>query len=89
MKMQALLLIDLCTEFGYNHEEVKNDKMKIDTATNEMTVIPGVTGQDVEAFMGSEITIKNSKGEELDKKIDDRLNEKIQFIDNTEIEKLF
>ena len=46
---------------------VKNDKMKIDTATNEMTVIPGVTGQDVEAFMGSEIIIKNSKGEELDK----------------------
>ena len=44
---------------------IKNDKIKIDTETNEITTIPNATVKDLIELMGENTVVKNSKGEAL------------------------
>ena len=44
---------------------IKNEKIKIDTETNEITTIPNATIKDLIEIMGENTVVKNSKGEVL------------------------
>lgn len=44
---------------------IKNDKVKIDTETNDVTAIPNATIKDFADLLGAEIVVKNAKGEVL------------------------
>ena len=44
---------------------VKNEKIKIDTVTNNVTAIPGTTVKEFSEFTGKEVTVKNSNGDIL------------------------
>ena len=45
--------------------EIKNDKLKIDTTTNQTVTVPGATVQDFASLVGKEVVVKNAKGEIL------------------------
>ena len=42
---------------------IKNDKVKIETETNEVTAVPGATGNDFANLLASEVVVKNANGE--------------------------
>lgn len=44
---------------------VKNDEVKINTQTNEVTTIPNATVKDFADLLGQEVVVKNAKGEVL------------------------
>lgn len=44
---------------------VKNDKVKINTATNDVVTVPGATVQDFANLVGKEVSAKSSNGEAL------------------------
>ena len=44
---------------------IKNDKVKIDTETNDVTAIPNATIKDFANLLGAEVVVKNAKGEVL------------------------
>lgn len=44
---------------------VKNDKVKINTQTNDVTTIPGATVKNFADLLGQDVTVKNAKGEVL------------------------
>ena len=44
---------------------IKNDILKIDTESNDVTTVPGATVKDFADLIGKEVTIKNAKGEVL------------------------
>lgn len=44
---------------------IKNDKVKINTKTNEVTTIPNATVKDFADLLGKSVTVKNAKGEVL------------------------
>ena len=44
---------------------IKNDKVKINTATNDVVTVPGTTVQDFANLVGKEVSAKNLNGESL------------------------
>ena len=44
---------------------MKNEKVKIDTETNDVTAIPNATIKDFADLLGTEVVVKNAKGEVL------------------------
>ena len=42
---------------------IKNDKVKIETETNEVSAVPGATGNDFAQLLSSEVVVKNANGE--------------------------
>ncbi len=44
---------------------VKNDKIKLNTKSNEVTTVPNATAKDFADLLGSEVVVKNSNGETL------------------------
>ena len=44
---------------------IKNDKVKINTKTNEVVTIPNATVKDFSDLLGQEVNVKNAKGEVL------------------------
>lgn len=44
---------------------IRNDKVKINTVTNNVTTVPGATVQDFANLVGKEVSAKNSSGEAL------------------------
>ena len=44
---------------------IKNDKIKIETESNDVTSIPNVTVKDFSNLLGSEVVVKNANGEKL------------------------
>ena len=44
---------------------IRNDKVKINTVTNNVTTVPGATVQDFSNLIGKDVTAKNSNGDVL------------------------
>ena len=44
---------------------IKNDKVKIDTVSNEVTTVPNATVKDFSDLIGKDVVVKNTKGEIL------------------------
>ena len=42
---------------------IKNDKVKIETETNEVSTVPGATGNDFAQLLSSEVVVKNANGQ--------------------------
>ena len=62
-----LYLVPLTEEEETTDEDgsttIKNDKVKIDTETNDVTAVPGATGNDFAQLLSSEVVVKNASGE--------------------------
>ena len=65
-KTYKLYLVPVNTETPKEPETtIKNDKVKIDTQSNEVTTIPDATVQDFAVLLGKDVVAKNAKGEVL------------------------
>lgn len=62
-----LYLVPINPESSEPEEEgstvIKNNKVKIETETNEVTTVPGATGSDFAQLLSSEVVVKNANGE--------------------------